>query len=91
MEEGSDVMAYWRRSPRQMQAATNQVAVAPTSPVADRPKSPRSRMMRQYDLGCQDDLVSVRLGIKCVQPVSGTNRRFSSCGGCIDPGNGTSG
>ena len=27
MEEGSEVMAYWRRSPRQMQAATNQVAV----------------------------------------------------------------
>src|SRR5215203_1796269 len=43
-------MAYWRRSPRQMQAATNQVAVAPTSPVAEKPKSPRSRMMRQYDL-----------------------------------------
>jgi GTP diphosphokinase / guanosine-3',5'-bis(diphosphate) 3'-diphosphatase len=50
VEEGSDVMAYWRRSPRQMQAATNQVAVAPTSPVAEKPKSPRSRMMRQYDL-----------------------------------------
>ena len=33
-----------------MQAATNQVAVAPTSPVAEKPKSPRSRMMRQYDL-----------------------------------------
>jgi len=43
-------MAYWRRSPRQMQATTGQVAVAPTSPVAERPKSPRSRMMRQYDL-----------------------------------------
>src|SRR5438132_8500911 len=43
-------MAYWRRSSRQMQAATNQVAVAPTSPVAERAKSPRSRMMRQYDL-----------------------------------------
>src|SRR5215218_367311 len=43
-------MAYWRRSPRQMQAATNQVAVAPTSPVTERAKSPRSRMMRQYDL-----------------------------------------
>src|SRR5437899_1553411 len=50
VEEGSDGMAYWRRSSRQMQAATNQVAVAPTSPVAERPKSPRSRMMRQYDL-----------------------------------------
>src|SRR6187431_2522638 len=33
-----------------MQAATNQVAVAPTSPVSEKPKSPRSRMMRQYDL-----------------------------------------
>ena len=43
-------MAYWRRNPRQMQAATDQVAVAPTSPVAEKPKSPRSRMMRQYDL-----------------------------------------
>ncbi len=43
-------MAYWRRNPRQMQAATDQIAVAPTSPVTERPKSPRSRMMRQYDL-----------------------------------------
>ncbi len=43
-------MAYWRRSSRQMQAATDQVAVAPTSPVTEKPKSPRSRMMRQYDL-----------------------------------------
>ena len=44
-------MAYWRRSPPQMQAATEQVAVAPASPVAAKPaKSPRSRMMRQYDL-----------------------------------------
>src|SRR5688572_28755491 len=43
-------MAYWRRNSRQMQAATGQVAVAPTSPVAEKPKSPRSRMMRQYDL-----------------------------------------
>src|SRR5881409_1663528 len=42
-------MAYWRRSSRQMQAATGQVAVAPTSPVTEKPKS-RSRMMRQYDL-----------------------------------------
>ena len=33
-----------------MQAATDQIAVAPASPVAERPKSPRSRMMRQYDL-----------------------------------------
>src|SRR5260370_38551206 len=44
-------MAYWRRSAGQMQAATESVAVAPSSPVAVRPaKSPRSRMMRQYDL-----------------------------------------
>ena len=43
-------MAYWRRNSRQMQAATDQVAVAPTSPVTEKPKSPRSRMMRQYDL-----------------------------------------
>ena len=43
-------MAFWRRSPRQMQAATEQVAVAPTSPVAEKPKTPRARMMRQYDL-----------------------------------------
>src|SRR6187399_1228520 len=43
-------MAYWRRNSRQMQAATDQVAVAPTSPVAEKPKSPRSRIMRQYDL-----------------------------------------
>ena len=44
-------MAYWRRSPRQMQAATESVAVAPSSPVPAKPaKSPRSRMMRQYDL-----------------------------------------
>src|ERR1700732_1292095 len=46
-------MAYWRRSPPQMQAATESVAVAasPAVPVAARPaKSPRSRMMRQYDL-----------------------------------------
>src|ERR1700730_16159569 len=48
-------MAYWRRKPGQMQAATDSVAVAPASPVpvpvAAKPgKSPRSRMMRQYDL-----------------------------------------
>src|SRR5882724_4090494 len=49
-EEGSDSMAFWRRSPRQMQAATEQVAVAPTSAVAEKPKTPRARMMRQYDL-----------------------------------------
>jgi GTP diphosphokinase / guanosine-3',5'-bis(diphosphate) 3'-diphosphatase len=44
-------MAYWRRSPRQMQAATESVAVASAAPVPVKPvKSPRSRMMRQYDL-----------------------------------------
>src|ERR1700709_2095526 len=43
-------MAFWRRSPRQMQAATEQVAVAPTPRVAEKPKTPRARMRRQYDL-----------------------------------------
>jgi guanosine-3',5'-bis(diphosphate) 3'-pyrophosphohydrolase len=51
-------MAYWRRSPRQMQAATDSVVVAPASalPASAAPKpakpskSPRSGMMRQYDL-----------------------------------------
>ena len=44
-------MAYWRRNPRQMQAATDSVAVAASAPVPVKPvKSPRSRMMRQYDL-----------------------------------------
>jgi GTP diphosphokinase / guanosine-3',5'-bis(diphosphate) 3'-diphosphatase len=44
-------MAYWRRSPRQMQAATESVAVAPSVSVPMKPaKTPRSRMMRQYDL-----------------------------------------
>src|ERR1700730_4763027 len=44
-------MAYWRRRPGQMQAATESVAVAPSSPVPVKAaKSPRSRMMRQYDL-----------------------------------------
>src|SRR6267154_2022432 len=43
-------MAFWRRTPRQMQAATDSVAVAPASPAVERAKSPRSRMMRQYDL-----------------------------------------
>src|SRR2546423_4672063 len=44
-------MVSWRRSPGQMQAATESVAVAPSSPVAAKAlKSPRSRMMRQYDL-----------------------------------------
>ena len=44
-------MAYWRRSAPQMQAATESVAVAPPAAVPVKPaKSPRSRMMRQYDL-----------------------------------------
>ena len=42
-------MAYRRHSPPQMQAATEQVAVAPTAPVKA-PKASRARMMRQYDL-----------------------------------------
>ncbi|WP_024512694.1 bifunctional (p)ppGpp synthetase/guanosine-3',5'-bis(diphosphate) 3'-pyrophosphohydrolase [Bradyrhizobium sp. ARR65] len=41
-------MAYWRQGPPQMQAATEQVAMAPSAP-AKPPKS-RVRMMRQYDL-----------------------------------------
>src|SRR6202790_5286340 len=44
-------MAYWRRSAPQMQAATESVAVAPSLPAPVKPaKSPRLRMMRQYDL-----------------------------------------
>src|SRR4051794_10512625 len=43
-------MAYWRRSSRQMQAATDSAAVAPGPPVTAKPARPRSRMMRQYDL-----------------------------------------
>src|SRR5436853_4619395 len=44
-------MVSWRRSTPQMQAATESVAVAPSSSVAERAaKSPRTRMMRQYDL-----------------------------------------
>src|ERR1700751_5291794 len=47
-------MAVRRRSPPQMQAAAEPVAVAssaPASPAAAKaPKSPRPRMMRQYDL-----------------------------------------
>jgi len=44
-------MAFRRRSPRQMQAATDSVAVAVQSAAPARPaRSPRSRMMRQYDL-----------------------------------------
>jgi guanosine-3',5'-bis(diphosphate) 3'-pyrophosphohydrolase len=48
--EGSDSMAYWRRSPRQMQAATDSVAVAPSAPVVAKASKPRLSMMRQYDL-----------------------------------------
>jgi GTP diphosphokinase / guanosine-3',5'-bis(diphosphate) 3'-diphosphatase len=48
-------MAFGRRSLEQMQAATDSVAVAPQSaasvPAETKPaKSPRARMMRQYDL-----------------------------------------
>jgi guanosine-3',5'-bis(diphosphate) 3'-pyrophosphohydrolase len=45
-------MAYWRRSSRQMQAATDSVAVAlpAVEPAVKAAKPPRSRMMRQYDL-----------------------------------------
>src|SRR5512139_2650839 len=44
-------MVFWRRSSRQMQAATEQVAVAPaTAPTPARPAKPRAGMMRQYDL-----------------------------------------
>jgi guanosine-3',5'-bis(diphosphate) 3'-pyrophosphohydrolase len=44
-------MAYWRRNPRQMQAAADTAAVAGPPPVPAKPaKSPRTRMMRQYDL-----------------------------------------
>src|ERR1700741_2653251 len=42
-------MAFWRRRTRQMQAATEQVAVAPATAPA-RPAKPRAGMMRQYDL-----------------------------------------
>jgi RelA/SpoT family (p)ppGpp synthetase len=45
-------MAYWRRSSRQMQAATDLAAMAlPAAvPAVKAAKAPRSRMMRQYDL-----------------------------------------
>src|SRR5450756_2010923 len=44
-------MAYWRRKQGQMQAATDSVAVVPAAVVPVKPvKSPRSRVMRQYDL-----------------------------------------
>src|SRR3954451_13135452 len=45
---GANQMAFWRRSPRQMEAATEQVAVSPATAPA-RPAKPRG-MMRQYDL-----------------------------------------
>jgi GTP diphosphokinase / guanosine-3',5'-bis(diphosphate) 3'-diphosphatase len=43
-------MAFWRRTSRQMQAASDAVAVAPDSTVVQKPAKPRARMMRQYDL-----------------------------------------
>src|ERR1700742_934724 len=43
-------MANWRRNSRQMQAATDSVAVAAPSAAAKAPKAARPRMMRQYDL-----------------------------------------
>jgi RelA/SpoT family (p)ppGpp synthetase len=45
-------MAYWRRSPQQMQATIDSVAMAvpPSSGPVTSVKPPRSRMMRQYDL-----------------------------------------
>src|SRR6201747_1497576 len=46
--EGSEQMAYWRRSSRQMQAAADSAAVA--VPAAVPARAPRSRMIRQYDL-----------------------------------------
>src|SRR3977135_2961236 len=49
-EEGSDSMAFWRRSPRQMQAATEQVAVGPTAPGREPVKKRKPQMMRQYEL-----------------------------------------
>jgi guanosine-3',5'-bis(diphosphate) 3'-pyrophosphohydrolase len=42
-------MAWRHRPPQQMQAATESAAVAPSAPVRQA-KTPRSRMMRQYDL-----------------------------------------
>src|ERR1700739_4775652 len=43
-------MAYRRQSPSQMQAATESVAVAPSSATAKGSKKSRGRMVRQYDL-----------------------------------------
>src|ERR1051326_2776043 len=42
-------MVFWRRSSRQMEAATEQVAVAPAPAPAPR-SNPRAGIMRQYDL-----------------------------------------
>jgi GTP diphosphokinase / guanosine-3',5'-bis(diphosphate) 3'-diphosphatase len=43
-------MAVRRHSPPQMQAAAEPAAAAPTAPVRTSIKTPRPRMMRQYDL-----------------------------------------
>jgi guanosine-3',5'-bis(diphosphate) 3'-pyrophosphohydrolase len=48
-EAGGESMVFWRRSSRQMQAATEQVAVAPNASPS-RPAKPRAGIMRQYDL-----------------------------------------
>src|SRR3984885_2735662 len=51
LARGSDSMVSWRRNHRQMEAATESVAVAPDAREIVKPaKPPRSRMMRQYDL-----------------------------------------
>ncbi|MGH6678530.1 MAG: HD domain-containing protein, partial [Bradyrhizobium sp.] len=42
-------MAYWRRSTSQIEAATESAAAAISAP-AKAARSPRTRMMRQYDL-----------------------------------------
>src|SRR3954447_21982012 len=43
-------MAYWRRNPRQMQAAADTAAAGGPSVGPVRPAKSRTRMMRQYDL-----------------------------------------
>src|SRR6478609_11830536 len=43
-------MAFWRRNSQQVQAAADPAAAPVLAPVAKPTKSPRSRMMRQYDL-----------------------------------------
>src|SRR4051812_29833191 len=43
-------MAYWRRNPRQMQAAADTAAAVVPSAAPVRPAKSRARMMRQYDL-----------------------------------------